>query len=93
LATNSSTNPIASETAFPIYMISTRSNTDYVSVSGTGYGNAYNFSNLTNLFESCPHELVTFVHGWGNNDNLAKERLDRIKLSLEKTIILIHLWA
>lgn len=42
------------------------------------------FSEITKLFESCPDEFVTFVHGWGNNDNLAKERLDRIKLSLGK---------
>jgi pimeloyl-ACP methyl ester carboxylesterase len=85
MATNSSTNSIASETGSSIYMISTRNNTDYVAVSGSGYGNAYNFSNLTKLYEACPHELVIFVHGWGNNDSLAKERLDRVKLSLEKS--------
>ena len=84
LGTNSSTTPIGLETGILISMISTRNNTDYVSVSGSGYGNAYNFSDITKLFESCPDEFVTFVHGWGNNDNLAKERLDRVKLSLEK---------
>ena len=67
-------------------MISTRGSTDYnyTQVNGSGYGNNYQLANLTNLFESCPDEVVTFIHGWGNNETLAKERLDRVKLSLER---------
>lgn len=84
LATNSSTVQIGLELGIPISMISTRNNSDYVSVGGSAYGNAYNFSDITKLFESCPDEFVTFVPGWGNDDMLVKERLDRVKLSLEK---------
>lgn len=84
LATNSSKVQTGLESGIPISMISTRNNSDYVSVSGSGYGNAYNFSDIARLFESCPDEFVTFVPGWGNNDILVKERLDRVKLSLEK---------
>jgi Alpha/beta hydrolase of unknown function (DUF900) len=84
LATNTSKIPVVSETGIPAFMISTRGNTDYISVNGSGYGSAYNFSDITNLFESCPPEFVTFIHGWGSDNILAKERLDRVKLSLEK---------
>lgn len=78
--------PIAeSETKNPIYMISTRGNTTYhQEVNSSGYNNNYLFSNLTSLFELCPPEVAIFIHGWGNDETLAKERLDRVRLSLEK---------
>lgn len=31
----------------------------------------------------CPEEIVIFIHGWGANEDEAKERFDRVKLSLE----------
>jgi pimeloyl-ACP methyl ester carboxylesterase len=76
---------VGSETKIPIYMISTRGNTTYPQeVNGSGYNNNYLFSNLTSLSESCPPEVVIFIYGWRNNETLAKERLDRVRLSLEK---------
>ena len=33
--------------------------------------------------ESCPPEVAIFVHGWGIDEFKAKERLDRLKMSLE----------
>src|SRR5215207_5094470 len=75
------------ETKIPIYMISTRGNTTYhQEVNRSGYNNNYIFSNLTSLFELCPSEVAIFIHGWGNDEGLAKERLDRVKLALKKTI-------
>jgi pimeloyl-ACP methyl ester carboxylesterase len=75
----------ALETKILTYMISTRGNATYPQeVNGSGYNNNYLFSNLTRLFESCAPEVVIFVHGWKIDENLAKERLDRVKLSLEK---------
>jgi len=73
------------ETKIPIYMISTRGNTTYhQEVNRSGYNNNYLFSNLTSLFELCPSEVAIFIHGWGNDEGLAKERLDRVKLALKK---------
>ena len=54
-------------------------------MNGSGYGNNYQLANLTNLFELCPDEVVTFVHGWGSNETLSKERLDRVKLFLNNS--------
>jgi hypothetical protein len=51
-------------------------------VQGPGYGN-YTFSNITDLFTSCPKEIVIFVHGWNATERQAMEQLDRVKMSLE----------
>ena len=63
-------------------MISTRGNLSYEGVVGQGYG-SYSFLNINNLLESCPPEVGIFVHGWGIDEYKAKERLDRVKMSLE----------
>jgi pimeloyl-ACP methyl ester carboxylesterase len=64
-------------------MITTRGNQDYPQgLQGPGYNNNYQFDNINQL-DSCPSEIVFFLHGWGNNEDMAKERLDRVKLSLE----------
>jgi esterase/lipase superfamily enzyme len=66
-------------------MISTRGNISYPQeVNGSGYNNNYLFSNLTTLYQYCSPEIVIFIHGRGNDESLAKERLDRVKSSLEK---------
>lgn len=69
-------------TKIPVYMISTRGNLSYEGVVGQGYG-SYSFLNINNLLESCPPEVGIFVHGWGIDEYKAKERLDRVKMSLE----------
>jgi len=35
------------------------------------------------LYNTCPDEVAIIVHGWGLNETLAKERFDRVKMSLE----------
>ena len=71
-------------TEIPTYMISTRNIFDYKEVIGPGYGNStYNFSKIAILFTQCPNEVVIFVHGWSADEEKAKERLDRVKMSLE----------
>lgn len=71
------------DTQIPIYMITTRGNLDYPQgVQESGYNNNYQFNNIKQL-NSCPLEIVFFVHGWGNNEDMAKERLDRVKMSIE----------
>lgn len=75
--------PATEGTNLPTYMITTRDIIAYVGVLGPGYGN-YSFLDISQLSQQCPEEVAVFVHGWGNNETLAKERLDRVKLSLEK---------
>jgi hypothetical protein len=50
---------------------------------GTGYNNKYQFGDINQLKNQCPAEIAIFVHGWGNDKFKAKERLDRVKMSLE----------
>ena len=70
----------------PLYYISTRDlqNPTYTVVVGPGYRNdTYrDFSELTE--KPCQNEtIVIFVHGWEESENNVKERLNRVKLSLE----------
>ena len=68
----------------PLYYVSTREpqSTPYEIVTGpVGYGNVIyqDFSELT-----CQNEtVVIFVHGWEESEDNVKERLNRVKLSLE----------
>jgi pimeloyl-ACP methyl ester carboxylesterase len=68
----------------PLYYVSTRDpqSTPYEIVTGpVGYGNEIyqDFSKLT-----CQNEtVVIFVHGWEESEDSVKERLNRVKLSLE----------
>jgi len=64
------------------YLISSREGTLYKGVQGPGYGN-YSFSNIADLFSSCPEEIAIFVHGWNATESQAMEQLDRVKMSLE----------
>jgi|SRR5918999_559509 pimeloyl-ACP methyl ester carboxylesterase len=67
------------------YMITTREGIDYEGIQEPGYNNNYSFLDIDQLTQlSCPEEIVIFVHGWGADENEAKERFDRVKLSLEK---------
>jgi pimeloyl-ACP methyl ester carboxylesterase len=68
----------------PIYMISTRGNENNPQgIQGPGFNNNYRFSDISQLFTSCPTEAAIFIHGWAANQDNAKEQLDRVKMSLE----------
>jgi hypothetical protein len=74
----------SSESSIPVYMISTRGGLNQPQeVEGYGYNNQYLFGDISHLKNECPSEITIFVHGWLNDEDMAKERLDRIKLSLE----------
>jgi hypothetical protein len=69
----------------PMYMLSTRDIASYKGMEGHGYDNSnYSFLNIVHLFNRCPSEVTIFVHGWNNNETIAKERLDRVKMALEQ---------
>jgi hypothetical protein len=66
----------------PVYMITTRDGSDPPQgVSGTGYDGSP-LGDINQLKRDCPSEIAIFVHGWHINDQKAKERLDRVRLSL-----------
>ncbi len=48
-----------------------------------GYNDKYPLSDINQLFRDCPTEIAVFVHGWDNDHYKAKERLDRVKMTLE----------
>ncbi|HSF51672.1 MAG TPA: alpha/beta hydrolase [Nitrososphaeraceae archaeon] len=69
----------------PVYMITTRGDLPLPEeVQGYGYNDQYQFGDISQLKNECPGEIAIFVHGWLNNEEMAKERLDRVKLSLEQ---------
>jgi hypothetical protein len=73
-----------SEISLPVYMITTRGDLNFpAEESGDGYNNQYQFGDINQLKSQCPAEIAIFVHGWGNDKVKAKERLDRVKMSLE----------
>jgi hypothetical protein len=47
----------------------------------TDYDSNNNIPGLSN--ETCPNEIAIVVHGWGLDKNMAIERFDRAKMSLE----------
>lgn len=66
------------------YEITTRGNLPYpASVQGNGYNNKYPLLDIRQLFNNCPKEIAIVVHGWMLNETQAKERFDRVKMSLE----------
>ena len=72
----------------PLYYVSTRDpqNPTYKIVTGpVGYRNFDIYRNLSELTEKpCQNEtVVIFVHGWEESEVNVKERLNRVKLSLE----------
>jgi pimeloyl-ACP methyl ester carboxylesterase len=75
----------ATATEIPVYMLTTRD--DRVQAEGVdrelGYNDKYPLGDINRLIEDCPEEIAIFVHGWQNDENKAKERLDRVKMSLE----------
>ena len=72
-------------TGIPVYEITTRGNlSNAQGVNGTGYRDTYPLLDIRNLSNTCPEEVAIFIHGWGQNETGAKERLDRVKMSLEK---------
>jgi hypothetical protein len=84
-STDSVTNT-TSEKSIPVYMITTRGDLNFpIGESGNGYNDKYQFGDINQLKSQCPTEIAIFVHGWGNDEFKAKERLDRVKMSLENS--------
>lgn len=82
VAASSSSSPIT--TSLNAYEITTRGDLSQpVGVQGYGYGNRYPLLDIEHLYNSCPDETVIVVHGWALNKTMAKERFDRVKMSLE----------
>jgi hypothetical protein len=82
----------ASPATVPVYEITTRGGLgEPISVQGNGYENKYPLSDITQLFNSCPDEISIVVHGWGLNETRAKERFDRVKMSLERNQYIVPL--
>jgi hypothetical protein len=75
-----------SSARIPVYEITTRdvefSFQGVKEGNGSGYGN-YELGDIQNLYDSCPNEIAIFVHGWHVDETEARERLDRVKMSLE----------
>jgi pimeloyl-ACP methyl ester carboxylesterase len=76
-------------TTVPVYEITTRGNsTDPVlpgaiGVQGNGYNDKYPFGEIQQLFNDCPSEISIVIHGWNLTEMQAKERFDRVKMSIE----------
>lgn len=69
----------------PVYEITTRGVLLYAQgVDGSGYENRYQLGDIKDLYNICYNETAIFVHGWGVDESEAKERYDRLKMSLEK---------
>jgi pimeloyl-ACP methyl ester carboxylesterase len=82
-ASAAATSSIGETERIPLYYVSTRDpqNPTYEIVIGPiGYHNE-TYRNLSAL--TCQNETVIFVHGWEENEDNVKERLNRVKLSLE----------
>jgi hypothetical protein len=77
----------------PVYMLTTRDNREQAEgVEGEyGYNERYPLRDINQLFIDCPTEIAVFVHGWDNDHYKAKERLDRVKMSLENNSYYIPL--
>jgi Alpha/beta hydrolase of unknown function (DUF900) len=73
------------------YEITTRENLDNkpLKVEGPGYQGRYLLNDTEELYSTCPDEVAIIVHGWGLNETLAKERFDRVKMSLENQSYII----
>jgi hypothetical protein len=78
----------ASEFEVPTYMITTIGSDPIHPIEfqqGPGYNGNYQYGDVIQMLESCPPEIVIFVHGWGVSPGGASEQLDRVKMSLEKS--------
>ncbi|MDF2768094.1 MAG: hypothetical protein K0S91_929 [Nitrososphaeraceae archaeon] len=81
----------AGEATIPTYMITTRDGSDRPrGVQEFDY-NGRPLGNINQLKTDCPAEVAIFVHGWHNDQYEAKERLDRVRMSLEHNNYIIPL--
>jgi hypothetical protein len=79
-------NPITATTeSIAVYEITTRGylNDLWKGATGEGYGNKYQILDGNDLKNICPEEVAIVVHGWYLNQDQARERFDRVKMSLE----------
>ncbi len=96
--TIASTQPTtATPDTVPVYEITTRGNSadpvlpNAVGVQGNGYNDKYPLADIQQLFNNCPGEIAIVVHGWNLTELQAKERFDRVKMSLSLINIQFHL--
>jgi pimeloyl-ACP methyl ester carboxylesterase len=86
-------NSWATSIEVPVYMLTTRG--DREEAEGVeeelGYNDKYSLRDINEILINCPEETAIFVHGWGNDHYKAKERLDRVKMSLENNSYFIPL--
>lgn len=67
----------------PAYEVTTRLNLNIPQGESYGYNN-HPLENITGLYKNCSEGEVTIVvHGWLLDEAKAKERFDRVKMSLE----------
>lgn len=68
----------------PAYEITTRGNLEHPRyVQGSGHTHTYPLLDIEQLKNTCPIEILIFVHGRNLTESKAKERFDRVKMSLE----------
>lgn len=86
-------NAWASSTEIPVYMLTTRDDREQAEgvEAELGYNDKYPLGDINELYIDCPAETAFFVHGWDNDHYKAKERLDRVKMSLENNSYYIPL--
>ena len=86
-------NAWATSTEIPVYMLTTRENREQAEgiKAELGYNDKYPLGDINELFRNCPEETAIFVHGWDIDHYKAKERLDRVKMSLENNSYYIPL--
>lgn len=78
-------------TTIPVYMITTRDGSDPPrGEPGNGY-DGRPLGDINQLRRDCPSEVAIFVHGWHNDEYKAKERLDRVRISLIENNYIIPL--
>jgi hypothetical protein len=80
-------------TEIPVYMLTTRDDREQAEgvEAELGYNDKYPLGDINELYRGCPAETAIFVHGWNNDHYKAKERLDRVKMSLENNSYYIPL--
>jgi pimeloyl-ACP methyl ester carboxylesterase len=86
-------NAWATSIEIPVYIPTTRENREQAEgvEEELGYNDKYPLRDINELYTDCPEETAIFVHGWGNDHYEAKERLDRVKMSLENNSYYIPL--
>jgi pimeloyl-ACP methyl ester carboxylesterase len=80
-------------TSVPVYMISTRDGSDPpAGLKAIGF-NGKPLGDINQLKKDCHSEVAIFVHGWNDDQYTEKEKLDRVRISMESNNYVIPLIA